>query len=745
MLNTQDYLRNQLNSQQWQAVSCLEGPLLILAGAGSGKTRVLTYRFANLVLEGLTAPENILAVTFTNKAAKEMEARLYKILSEFDIKVFNPLWIHTFHAVCVKILREHIECLGYQKNFTIYDPSDQRSQMKKTLQSLKIDEKVYPVKSFINKISWAKTLGLTPKNIESEHKHFMDKKSLSVYQRYEEEMFRSNALDFDDLLLKTKILFEKHPNVLEIYQNKFQYIMVDEYQDTNALQYKIVKMLSKSHGNLCVVGDEDQSIYSWRGADIENILTFEKDFNGAKFIKLEENYRSSNNIVRAATKLIQNNSQRKDKVLFTNNPDGDPIVVREEIDEYSEARFVTNSIENIVRHGEAKYKDIAIFYRTNAQSRAIEDQLRAKGISYKIIGGLKFYERMEIKDMLCYLRLCVNPHDDAAFRRVINVPTRGIGKTTLDKINQLSIDRAVSLASASLMAMDEALFNKGTANKISNFLELLERFRDIAPNMLPSDLYLEVLEQTGYEARLKKEDTAENLARLDNLQELLNAIRQFEKERGEEGALLDAFLEEMALVSEADNIEEDNNCVHLMTLHISKGLEFPYVFIVGMEDGIFPSFQNIESEDESDLEEERRLAYVGMTRAEKQLCIIYAKKRRVWGNMQYYSPSRFIDEIPSEFKVFSSAAPQTTSRFQQKINHSKQDFDEGMDYIPDYENDYVDQESPYYSGMRVRHPSFGVGTIHEILGSGDDARISIVFSGNFLKTFVAKYARLEKV
>tara|TARA_B100001248_G_C27399434_1_gene468763 strand:- start:4040 stop:6280 length:2241 start_codon:yes stop_codon:yes gene_type:complete len=746
LLDTEETIRSALNPSQYEAASNLEGPLLILAGAGSGKTRAITYRFANLILQGLSAPENILAVTFTNKAAREMQERVVQILTKFDIKIFQPLWIQTFHSICVRILREQIHHLGYQKNFTIYDPSDQLSLMKKVLRALNIDPKVHPPKSFLSKISWAKTLGLTVEEVADKFKHLMDKRSLSVFFKYEEEMQRSNALDFDDLLLKTKILFQKYPEVLKIYQERFQYIMVDEYQDTNAVQYSLIKMLAAKHQNLCVVGDEDQSIYSWRGADIQNILSFEEDFRGAKFIKLEQNYRSTKNIVNAATHLIQKNTQRKNKKLFTDNEDGEPIVVREELDEYAEARFVAKSLENIHVSGEGEYKDMAIFYRTNAQSRVMEDQLRSKGIPYKIVGGLKFYERLEIKDVLCYFRVIVNPHDDAAIRRIINVPTRGIGKTTIDKINLLSIDRSISFWTALNMALDEGLLNKGTRKKLHSFTQLLETLRDIAPNSKISDLYLEILEQSGYEDRLKHDDSPEAAARLDNLQELLNALRQFEKERGDE-ASLETFLEEMALVSEADNVDENTNCVHLMTLHISKGLEFPYVFIIGMEDGMFPSLQRIDSEDEDELEEERRLAYVGMTRAKKQLCLLYAKKRKVWGQTQYYQPSKFIEEIPNQYKFFSSSLRSSPSSYQQRVQQAKINYDENVDYIPDYEEDYSygDMSAGYQKGMRVRHPSFGVGVIDEVIGQGDNSRISIVFQAGQVRTFVAKYARLEQI
>ncbi|MCB0347741.1 MAG: UvrD-helicase domain-containing protein [Bdellovibrionales bacterium] len=745
MVDNQPNFKSELNPQQFDAVDSLEGPLLILAGAGSGKTRVLTYRFANLVLQGVSAPENILAVTFTNKAAREMEDRVFKILHRFGVKILSQLWISTFHSICVRILRDTIENIGYSRSFTIYDPSDVTSQIKKTLHALHIDEKIYPAKTFAKKISWAKTYGYSPAVIANEHPHFLDKRTLSVYTAYEEDMKRANALDFDDLLIKTKEVFSSCPDILQRYQQKFQYIMVDEYQDTNNVQYYLIKMLAQGHHNLCVVGDEDQSIYSWRGADIQNILSFEKDFKGAKTVKLEENYRSTKNIVTAASHVIQNNTQRKDKVLFTSNDAGDPIVVREELDEYSEAKFVINSIDTIIRENKASPSDIAIFYRTNAQSRVLEDQLRAKALPYKIVGGLRFYERMEIKDALSYLRLSTNQNDDAAFRRVINVPGRGIGKTTMDKVMIVSNENKLSMFEAAKIACSNGTINKSTSAKILHFLRLIEDLKRKKDKLSISEFYLEVLDKSGYELKLKQDDSLEAKARLENLEELLNAIKQFEKERGLE-ATLENFLEEMALVSDQDQIKGDENCIHLMTLHISKGLEFPYVFIVGLEEGIFPSHQKIESDDETDLEEERRLAYVGMTRAEKQLCLLYAKKRTVWGNTQYNSPSRFIEEIPKEFKLFSTAIRQPTSQFQAQYQKSYQrnDYDE-FDQTTTYYDEISDSRSEFMKGMKVRHPSFGLGVVYEVQGNGEDARVSILFTDNFLKTFVAKFARLERV
>ncbi len=729
---------NDLNPQQLDAVHTLDGPLLILAGAGSGKTRVLTYRFANLILQGMTAPENILAVTFTNKAAKEMQYRVSKILDSMNVIMEDSLWISTFHSMCARILRKDIDRIGYKKSFSIYDPADQLSQVKKVLKALNINEKIYPAKSFRSRISSAKMMGLLPEDIPQQKFHVMDKRSLEVYSSYEREMKAANALDFDDLLLKTIFLFEHASDILQNYQNLFQYIMIDEYQDTNPTQYRLIQLLAKTHQNLCVVGDEDQSIYSWRGADIQNILSFEKDFLGAKTIKLEQNYRSTRTIVEAASHVIAKNTQRKNKVLFTENDEGDAIVVREELDEYGEAKFVAQSIQGILQTTEAKASDIAVFYRTNAQSRVLEEQMRSFNIPYKIVGGLKFYDRMEIKDMLCYLRLIVNPTDDAAFRRILNVPARGIGKSTLEKIETCAIEKQISLLSAAEIAIQEKRVHTGAQKKIRNFLELITELTDSASHLRPTECYHMVLDKTQYVEKLKLEDTPEAQARIENLEEFDNALVKFEEERGDEANLVQ-FLEEMSLISDADQIPIDEDCVSMMTLHISKGLEYPYVFIVGVEEGIFPGSQAIESADLTDMEEERRLAYVGFTRAEKQLVLVHVQRRRIWGTTHFHEASRFIHEIPDDYILKSSAVYARPKSSLQKAYKSYQE-QEFEDFSQEPESGMSLRE-----GYRVRHPAFGVGTVHEINGSGEDARISILFQDDRLKTFVAKYARLERI
>jgi DNA helicase-2/ATP-dependent DNA helicase PcrA len=765
-LSQLEQITHSLNPEQARGVETSEGPVLILAGAGSGKTRVLTHRMAWILSEGLASADEILVVTFTNKAAREMEHRIYKILSDLGFAVYSDLWISTFHSFCVRILKKHITQLGYKPFFTIYDPSDQLSQLKKVLKILNINEKLFPAKAFQQRISRAKMLGRSPQAIENmgvqaDGRKLMDSRSLEVYRLYEIEMKKANALDFDDLLLKTYELFMSDSYLLEEYQNKFRYIMVDEYQDTNHIQYLIVQALARKHRNLCVVGDEDQSIYSWRGADISNILDFEKDFPEAHVVKLEENYRSTGHIVKASSSLIKNNTQRKDKTLRTANPDGDKIVVREEANEYDEARFVAKTIEALMTQGHGSYNDYSVFYRTNAQSRVLEEQLRSFGIPYKIIGGIRFYERMEIKDILCYLRLSLNSADDIALKRIINVPTRGLGKTTVEKLEALASEKNCTMIQAIELAIQSKMFNSSTTGKLRRFVDLIVEFQADCSKFRLSDFYHIVLDRTEYLAGLKVEETPEAQARIENLEEFDNAITQFEKERGEDGTL-QSFLEEMALVSDQDTIDNQVNSVTLMTLHISKGLEFPYVFVVGLEENLFP---NIRSEDttEDDVEEERRLAYVGMTRAREKLFLTYAQMRRVWGQEQMNSPSRFIRELPTEFVDFQSAIGQSSfaARYASRaINRvasrspasagtgasaglDSVDFDSQA--FPDYEGGPTAVGSGYTKGMRVRHPTFGVGSVYAIEGSGEDTKVSIVFADQTLKKFVVKYARLERM
>lgn len=764
-LNNLDSL---LNPPQKKAVETVDTPLLILAGAGSGKTRVLTYRMAYIIAQSLAAPDQILCVTFTNKAAKEMEHRIYKLLSELGVMLNSQLWVSTFHSFCVRVLREYADLLDYKKSFTIYDSGEQLSQIKKVMNALNINDKMFPAKNFQARISNAKMLGLTPDNIGKASYSVMDPKSLEVYKFYEAEMKKSNCLDFDDLLLKTHELFKMYPDLLSQYQDKFKYIMVDEYQDTNHIQYLLVKMLAESHHRLCVVGDEDQSIYSWRGADISNILNFEKDFLKSVVVKLEENYRSSSNIVTAATHLIKNNNERKDKTLFTNNPPGELIKIREEKNEYDEAKFVARTIQTMITEGKGSYNDYAVFYRTNAQSRVLEEQLRTLTIPYRLIGGVKFYDRMEIKDIISYMKVLTNPTDDLAVKRIINVPARGIGKTTVEKIEDTAMTKKITLLEAINTCILERTFNSGTTSKLRKFLDLIEDFQGQSQRMSLTEIYHIILDRTEYVNELKKQNTPEAEARIENLEEFDNAINQFMEERGEESTL-QSFLEEMALVSDSDDLKNEINAVTLMTLHVSKGLEFPYVFIVGLEENLFPSARAMSESEDGEVEEERRLAYVGMTRARVELFLSYVRVRKVWGSEQMNPPSRFIQEIPKALTQFKSTLGSGTgfvsrfgssSSFSHNNDFDDDDFSQQKSYskatnfkkpfsnsqydsqaFPDYDGDGKTQQ--YKKGMSVKHPTFGVGSIYSIEGAGDQTKVSVLFRDNTIKKFVIKYARLE--
>lgn len=744
-----------LNPVQREAVNTLEGPLLILAGAGSGKTRVLTHRMAHLIEKGLAHPLEILAVTFTNKAAREMEHRIFQVLPDNHPRINEPLWITTFHSACARILRSGIELLGYKRTFGIYDDGDQLSQIKKVMSALNISDKIISPKIFKNRINAAKQLALEPHEVEKSNQIMMDAKSIQVYTMYEQEMKKANSLDFGDLLMKVFILFRDHPEVLEHYRTQFRYIMVDEYQDTNHIQYRIVKMLSEKHRNLCVVGDEDQSIYSWRGADIWNILNFEKDFPEAKVVKLEQNYRSTQTIVKAASQLISNNSERKDKTLFTENEPGTKIQVREENNEYDEARWVVKRIQSYLNSGEYSLGDMAIFYRTNAQSRVLEEQLRMNAIPYQILGGVRFYERLEIKDALGYLKMMVNPDDDMALKRIINTPARGIGKTTVEQIEQLSIDRKVPMLEAIRVAIDTRIFNAGTTSKLRRFLDLTDDLRSLMSQYPLVEFYGLILDRTEYISKLKAEATPEAQARIDNLEELGNAMVQFSKERVD--GSLTAFLEEMALVSEVDKLADQVQGVTLMTLHLSKGLEYPNAFIVGLEENLFPSNRGDEDE-KSNLEEERRLAYVGITRARKNLHLTHTRTRKVWGQDQHNPPSRFLDEIPEDLKESTSSndKPAFLSSFVAKYGSLSSgravDSRKDLNKTRGFESQSFSDDEPAFDegagfgrGTKIRHPTFGSGIIHETEGEGDQQKITVLFDDRTIKKFVAKYARLERI
>ncbi len=635
-----------LNGQQKEAVLHTEGPLLILAGAGSGKTRVLTHRIAYLIDEMGVNPWNILAITFTNKAAKEMRERVDNLVGFGS----ESVWVSTFHSSCARILRRHIPLLGYDSNFTIYDTDDQKSLMKDVCKLLQIDTKTYKERTLLGAIAHAKEELVGPQEFRLRAEgDFVRQKIAEVYEEYEKQLRANNALDFDDLLVKTVQLFQTQADVLENYQERFRYIMVDEYQDTNTVQFELVRLLSSRYRNLCVVGDDDQSIYKFRGANIKNILNFEEFFEDAKVIKLEQNYRSTGNILNAANAVIRNNYGRKEKTLWTANGDGEKLELRQLDSAYDEAEYIIDDIRNRVDKGEGTYDHHAILYRTNAQSRLFEEKFVTANIPYRIVGGINFYARREIKDVLSYLKTVDNGKDDLAVRRIVNVPKRGIGLTSINRVQEYALQKEIGFYEA-LQAVDLIPGIGRGASKLESFVALIEHFKADAREMSVSDLMQEILDETGYVESLKSEGDEEAEARIENIDELMSKIVAYEEscEEMNEPATLGGFLEEVALVADIDSLDESNDHVVLMTLHSAKGLEFPHVYLAGMEDGIFPSYMTIISEDAEDLEEERRLCYVGITRAEKELTLTCARRRMVRGETQFNRMSRFLKEIPVE-------------------------------------------------------------------------------------------------
>lgn len=725
-----------LNPAQQKAVEHSGSPLLILAGAGSGKTRVLTQKICHLIETQQFQPREILAVTFTNKAAREMKERMSHMLPPH---LAYDVWISTFHSLGVQILRRYSEVMGYKKGFTIFDDSDQTTVIKKILKKLNLNEKIITPKFCQSRINMAKASALTQQQIESQ-KSLFHKEFNAVYAGYEQELKANNAFDFGDLISKTLHLVENYPQVREELQKTFRFVMVDEYQDTNVSQYRLMKALCSDKNNICVVGDEDQSIYAWRGADITNILNFEKDFPGTQVIKLEQNYRSTRNIITAAHGVIQHNSQRHDKKLFTENADGELVKIVNVENEYEEAQFVADRISQLNLNG-TPLSDVAIFYRTNAQSRVIEEQLRNKQLSYKLFGGIRFYDRKEIKDIASYLNLMLNPTDDVSFKRIVNVPARSLGKTSVEQIEQISIDNNCSMVEASIRAVQGKLLTSRANNKLGEFLDLLVKLRAKSTTMDIYALYNEILQDTGYLRELEQDDTIESKSRIENLQEFGNAILRF-VETHQDDVSLEKFLSDMALVSDADTMATENQpAITLMTLHISKGLEFPHVFMLGMEEGLFPGHQSIE-EDGDRMEEERRLCYVGMTRAEKTLYMCHARSRRHWGEHQFNPPSRFLDEIPSHLTEPVSLI-QRRPQFMNRTSTFSKKQESSYDVFPDYENmSDVQDSNPYRKGVRVRHPIFGAGAIFSVEGSGDSTKVSILFTDQSIKKFIAKHANL---
>ena len=629
-----------LNPMQKEAVLHTEGPLLILAGAGSGKTRVLTHRIAYLIEEKEVNPWNILAITFTNKAAGEMRERVDSLVG-FGAE---SIWVSTFHSTCVRILRRYIEHLGYTTSFSIYDSDDQKTLMKQVFKTLDIDTKQYKERSVLGIISSAKDKLISPEEfLLNAGQDFRQKKVGEIYREYQNQLKKNNALDFDDLIVKTVELFQNDSQILDYYQERFRYIMVDEYQDTNTAQFKLISLLASKYGNLCVVGDDDQSIYRFRGADIENILSFEQTFPGARVIKLEQNYRSTQNILDAANGVIRHNRGRKEKSLWTANGTGDEILFKQFDDARDEADYIARQI----RDSEFSYQDQAVLYRTNAQSRLLEERCIFYNVPYRLVGGVNFYQRKEIKDILAYLKTVANGVDDLSVLRIINVPKRGIGATSMGRVTMFASEHGMSLYSA----LREARMVPGlgkAVEKIGRFISQMECFRAMAQSEEYSiqDLIEAILEETGYEEELKAEGEIEAETRMENIQELINKAAAYEEDS--QHPSLDEFLEQVALVADIDNVDSSEDRVTLMTLHSAKGLEFPKVYLAGMEDGLFPGMMAVSSDDPTDMEEERRLCYVGITRAKKELVITAARKRMTHGETRYCKPSRFVEEIPAE-------------------------------------------------------------------------------------------------
>lgn len=733
-----------LNPQQAEGVQCIEGPLLILAGAGSGKTRVLTHRIAYIIEQGFAYPSQILAITFTNKAAREMKERVEKLVGSESAS----MWVSTFHSMCVRMLRRDIDKIGYNKNFVIYDTIDQKSLLQECLRELNVNEKQFPLPVVIKKISEAKDKLLTSEDFNNQNEgNYRLEKIATIYQLYQKKLMKNNALDFDDLIFKTIELFQGNPDVLEYYQNKFKYVLVDEYQDTNYAQYKLVNLLSQGYKNLCVVGDDDQSIYRFRGADVRNILDFEKDFPEAKVIKLEQNYRSSQRILDAANYVIQNNSSRKDKRLWTDKRQGSPIIVKKNYNEYEEGDFIAQEIEKCRREENRSYGDFAILYRTNAQSRVLEESFMRAGIPYQVFGGQKFYSRMEIKDIVAYLTLLENPYDDIALKRIINVPKRGIGKTTLEKIGDYAEFKGEGMYSIILDIDEVPGLSERIKNKIRKFSTMMATFMTMKKAIGLTELIQHVLEDSGYLKMLKEGKVEKADIRLENLEEFISAAMEFEK--NSEDTSLQAFLENISLVADIDNLENGEGAVVLMTLHNAKGLEFPVVFLTGMEEGMFPHFRSLT--DYEEMEEERRLCYVGITRAMEKLYITYAMQRTIYGQTTYYIKSRFLEEIPSDLLVEEEEShrqvqekPLSKASFQigqgKNIGSGKGDFQ----IAPTTSKSSADVQE-IQVGMKVKHNKFGIGTIVERKEQDGDTIVSIAFPGLGIKKLSLSYAPLTIV
>ena len=782
-----------LNNKQKEAVLATEGPCLVIAGAGSGKTKVLTHKIAYLMSEMHVKPWNILAITFTNKAANEMKERVEKLVGD----AAKDMWIGTFHSICVRILRKYIDRLGYDHSFLIFDTTDQKTLVKECMKSLKIDDKMFTDRSIMSEISNAKNEMLEPKAYQTKYAGEYRKEIIGkVYEMYQQKLKENNAVDFDDLINHTIKILTENPDALEYYSDKFKYVLVDEYQDTNKAQFTLVTLLASKYGNITVVGDNDQGIYSFRGADITNILNFEKDFPGAKLIKLEQNYRCTGNILKAANAVIKHNENKYEKKLWTENDEGALPTIHKADDEYDEGRFIVQEINHLRREEYMKYSDFTVLYRMNSQSRAIEEILRREGIPYKIVGGLKFYERKEIKDIISYLRLIYNFSDNISLRRIINEPKRGIGKTSIDNIGEISEQTGLSMFDIIKHAEDYGL-NRVKANSME-FIQTIEYLRSKIEELSISDLIKETLDKTGYMKALELENTTEAESRIENLEEFLTVAIEFEEEEAE-NTLAD-FLEGITLSSDIDGMEDSEDSVTLMTLHSAKGLEFPVVFLVGLEEGIFPGNKSIGEPKE--LEEERRLFYVGITRAKQFLYLTCAKRRTIFGSTSYNAISRFVEEIPSDLldgyddvmnnkeesyedspynweygsnyshnSGFASSGKTKTYKIDGNSNgsmggtyggnsvaaksfgygnsnNSGFQFKTAESFLSSLNSKKTSDTfdiSKYKEGQRIYHKKFGEGTINKIEEEGEDYKIDISFDKAGHKRLMAKFANLEVI
>ncbi|HCD2896551.1 TPA: DNA helicase PcrA [Enterococcus faecium] len=737
-------LLNGMNPRQKEAVLHTDGPLLLMAGAGSGKTRVLTHRIAYLIEEKEVNPWNILAITFTNKAAKEMKERVNAILASGG----EDVWVSTFHSMCVRILRRDVDFIGYNRNFTIIDSSEQLTLMKRILKELNIDPKKYDPRSILGTISQAKNSLQTPQDFAKMQGSYYEEIAAKCYAAYQKELQYNQCMDFDDLIMNTIRLFEEHPDSLTYYQNKFHYIHVDEYQDTNHAQYTLVNLLAGRFRNLCVVGDADQSIYGWRGADMQNILDFEKDYPDAAVILLEQNYRSTKNILSAANQVIENNSNRKPKNLWTENKEGNKITYYRADNERDETRFIVDRMQEEIRSNHRNYGDFAILYRTNAQSRVMEETLLKANIPYKMVGGHKFYDRKEIKDILAYLNVLANPQDSISFERIVNSPKRGIGPGSIEKLRSFTSLHEWPLLEAA-QNVDLANIGGKAGQQLGAFGEMIQEVTQMIPYLTVTELTKEVLDRSGYLEDLKIQNTLEAQARIENLEEFLTVTQEFDKQfeqQNEEDAdapeeKLTVFLNDLALVSDIDNLEEDASQVTLMTLHAAKGLEFPVVFLIGLEEGVFPLSRALM--EESELEEERRLAYVGITRAEEALYLTNAFSRTLYGRTQYNRPSRFVEEIDQELLEIEGMrpTPKKTPVFAKKTAYSYKQPETAV--VPS-KSATGGENNSWKPGDKVKHKKWGLGTVVRVSGTSKDLELDVAFPSQGVKRLLAAFAPIEK-